>query len=203
MYLWGIGFAERMYQLTSCLNRDNYSHHTDMGNMGPGQAHRPLRKLFCPMDHQLLLSAQLPHFSGLYVLPVYRLSVSVADKCYDSRTCANDRSTIEGCLPVASKDILYVGFALLMVFETSKHLCLLAGGIMSHKLGLVVLGLTLVKMVHTCMKICMYRGTRDADSVHVTVHWSTSSQTPLMVSLYRDGKPSIRIQVCITVNGYL
>ena len=74
---------------------------------------------------------------------------------------------------------------------------------MSHKLGLVVLGLTLVKMVHTCMKICMYRGARDADSVHVTVHWSTSSQTPLMVSLYRDGKSSIRIQVCITVNGYL
>ena len=51
-----------------------------------------------------------------------------------------------------------------MVFETSESLCLLAGEIMSHMFGLVVLGLTLVKMVHACMHVCMHKGSRDADA---------------------------------------
>ena len=70
---------------------------------------------------------------------------------------------LSGCLPVAGGNILYVDFVLIMVFETSECVCLLAGEVMSHMLCLVVLGLTLVKMVHTCMQFCMHKRTRDAD----------------------------------------
>ena len=69
---------------------------------------------------------------------------------------------LRGCLSVANGNILYVDFVLIMVFETSECLYLLAEVVASHILGLVVLGLTLVKMVHTCTHICVCKGSRDA-----------------------------------------
>ena len=67
---------------------------------------------------------------------------------------------LRGCSPVAGRNIIYVDFVLIMVFETSECLCLFAGGVVSHILGLVILGLTLVKMVHACMQICVHKGSR-------------------------------------------
>ena len=71
---------------------------------------------------------------------------------------------LRGCFPVASGNILYMDFVLVMVFETSEYLYLPAGGVTaSHMLGLVVLGLTLVKMIHACTHIYVSNGSRDAD----------------------------------------
>ena len=70
---------------------------------------------------------------------------------------------LRGCLPVAGENILFVDFILIMVFETSEYLYLVAGGITSHIPGLVVLGLTLVRMIHACMQFCMHKRTGDAD----------------------------------------
>jgi len=55
--------------------------------------------------------------------------------------------SLKGCLPIAGGNVLFIDFVLLMVFET------------------IVLGLTVVKMVHT----------------------SRRSTSPIMRSLYRDG----------------
>ena len=71
------------------------------------------------------------------------LLASVAYKCYGSHACANDCAAVER----AGENILFVDYILNMVFETSEYLYLVAGGIASHIPGLVVLGLTLVKIV--------------------------------------------------------
>ena len=73
-----------------------------MGNMGQRQVHWawPLRKLSCPVDRQLLLLERLPQVCGMYVLVVEESRVLVADECYNSCACENDRSesTVEQVL---------------------------------------------------------------------------------------------------------